>query len=248
VSQPVQVSISVSPSTASLQTSGQQQFTAYVSGTNNTAVTWSGSGGTVTTNGLYTAPSTTGTYAVTATSVADSTKSASATVNVSQPQSVVVSISPTMVAMPQKWQQQFAATVSGSGNTAISWAVTQGTGIITQSGLFTAPQAVETDVVTATSQADTTKSANATITVVAPHSVALSWSPSSSSGIASYKVYRGTVTGGPYSLLTSGLSSTTYTDSNVQSGSIFYYVTTAVDSSGQESGYSGEAKAVIPMP
>ncbi len=248
VTQPIQVSISVSPTTASLQTGGQQTFTAYVSGTNNTAVTWSGSGGTVTTGGLYTAPSATGTYTVTATSVADSTKSASATVNVSQPQSVGVSISPTTVAMPEKWQQQFAATVSGSSNTAISWAVTQGTGTITSSGLFTAPQAVETDVVTATSQADTTKSASATISVAAPHSVSLSWSPSSSSGISSYKLYRGTASGGPYSLLTSGLSSTTYTDSTVQSGSSYYYVTTAVNSSGQESGYSGEAKAVIPMP
>ncbi len=248
VSQPIQVSISVSPTTASLQTGGQQQFTAYVSGTNNTAVSWSGSGGTVTTGGLYTAPSTTGTYAVTATSVADSTKSASATVNVSQPQSIVVSISPTTVAMPQKWQQQFVATVSGSSNTAIRWAVTEGTGTITSSGLFTAPQAVETDLVTATSQADTTKSASATITVAAPHSVSLSWSPSSSSGISYYKLYRGNASGGPYSLLTSGLSSTTYTDSNVQSGSSYYYVTTAVNTSDQESGYSSEAKAVIPMP
>jgi fibronectin type 3 domain-containing protein len=61
-------------------------------------------------------------------------------------------------------------------------------------------------------------------------------------------LYRGNASGGPYSLLTSGLSSTTYTDSNVLSGSSYYYVTTAVDSSGLESGYSGEAKAVIPMP
>jgi fibronectin type 3 domain-containing protein len=84
--------------------------------------------------------------------------------------------------------------------------------------------------------------------VVAPHSVALSWSPSSSPGISSYNVYRGTVSGGPYSLLTTGVSSTLYTDSNVQSGSTYCYVTTAVDSSGAESGYSNETQAVIPMP
>ena len=248
VSQPIQVSISVSPTTASLQTGGQQQFTAYVSGTSNTTVTWSASGGTVTSGGLYAAPNAAGTYTVTAVSAADPTKSASATVTVSAPQPISVTISPTTVAMPQKWQQQFAATVSGSSNTAVSWAVTQGTGTITQSGLYTAPQAVATDIVVATSQADSTKSASASITVVAPHSVALSWSPSSSSGISSYKVYRGTVSGGPYSLLTSGVSSTSYTDSNVQSGSTYYYVTTAVDSSGAESGYSNETQAVIPMP
>ena len=245
VSQPV--SISVSPDTASLQTGGQQQFTAYVSGTSNTAVTWSASRGTVT-SGLYTAPSAAGTYTVTAVSAADPTKSASAAVSVSAPQAISVSISPTTAAMPQKWQQQFAATVSGSSNTAVTWAVTQGTGTITQSGLYTAPQAVETDIVVATSQADSTKSASASITVVAPHSVALSWSPSSSLGISSYNVYRGTVNGGPYSLLSNGVSSTSYTDSNVQSGSTYYYVTTAVDSSGAESGYSNEAQVVIPMP
>ena len=248
VTQPAQVSISVSPTTANVQTGGQQQFSAYVSGTSNTAVTWSASSGTVTTGGLYTAPSTAGTYTVTALSAADPTKSASATVSVSSPQAISVSISPTTVAIPQNGQQQFAVAVSGSSNTAVTWKVTQGTGTITQSGLFTAPRAVETDIVVATSQADSTKSASASITVVAPHSVALSWSPSSSTGISSYNVYRGTVGGGPYSLLTNGVSSTSYTDSNVQSGSTYYYVTTAVDSSGAESVYSNETQAVIPMP
>jgi hypothetical protein len=46
-------------------------------------VTWSARGGTISSTGLYTAPSTTGTYTVTATSVADSTKSGSATASVS---------------------------------------------------------------------------------------------------------------------------------------------------------------------
>jgi hypothetical protein len=248
VSQPTQISISMSPVTASLQSGGQQQFVAYVSGTSHTAVTWSASGGTVTTSGLYTAPSTAGNYTVIAVSAADSTKSASAGVSVSAPQTIAVSIAPKTVAIPEKWQQQFAATVSGSSNTGVTWAVTQGTGTITQSGVYTAPQSVETEVVTATSQADSTKSASATITVAAPHSVSLSWLASSSSSISYYNVYRGTVSGGPYSLLKNGVSSTSYTDSNVQSGSTYYYVTTAVDSTGTESGYSDEAQALIPMP
>jgi fibronectin type 3 domain-containing protein len=152
------------------------------------------------------------------------------------------------VSIPEKWQQQFAATVSGSSNTGVTWAITQGTGTITQSGIYTAPQAVETDVVTATSQADSTKSASATITVAAPHSVNLTWLPSSSSGISYYNVYRGTVSVGPYTLLRSGVTSTSYTDSNVQSGSTYYYVATAVDSNGMESAYSAQAQALIPMP
>ncbi len=248
VSQAAQVSILLSPSTASLSTGAQEQFTANVSGTSNTAVTWSASGGTVSTNGLYVAPSAAGTYAIKAVSVADSTKSASATVSVSAAQTVSVSVSPTAVAMPQKWQQQFAAIVSGSSNTAVLWSVKQGTGTISQSGLYTAPQVVETDVISATSQADSTKSASASVTVVAPHLVSLKWSPSTSTDVSYYKVYRGTISGGPYSVLSNGVTVTLYTDSSVQSGSTYYYVTTAVDTSGTESAYSGAAQAVIPMP
>jgi fibronectin type 3 domain-containing protein len=84
--------------------------------------------------------------------------------------------------------------------------------------------------------------------VVAPHSVALSWSPPSSSSISYYDVYRGTVSGGPYTLLAGDVSSTSYTYSSVQSGGTYYYVTTAVDSSGEQSAYSNIAQAVIPTP
>ena len=248
VSQPSQISISISPVMASVQSGGQQQFTAYLSNTSNTAVTWLTSGGTITTSGLFTAPSTAGTYTVTAVSVADGTKTASASVSVSAPQAIAVSISPATVAMPEKWTQHFSAAVSGSSNTAVTWAVIQGMGTITQSGVYTALQAVETDIVKATSQADSTKSATTTITVAAPHSVSLSWSPSTSSGISYYNVYRGTVSGGPYSLLKNNGNSTLYADSNVQSGATYYYVTTAVDSSGVESADSNEAQAVISMP
>ena len=79
------VSVAISPTSASLSTGATRQFTATVSGTSNTAVTWSvleGGGGTVSATGLYTAPATAGTYRVRATSVADPTKSASATVTV----------------------------------------------------------------------------------------------------------------------------------------------------------------------
>jgi len=248
VSQPIQVSISVSPTTASLASGGNQQFTAYVSGTSNTAVTWSATGGTITAGGLYVAPSAAGTYTVMAVSGADTTKSASAIVSVSAAQTVSVSISPASLSIAQNRQQQFVATVSGSSDTAVTWSVTKGTGTITQSGLYTAPQALETDIAVATSQADSTKSASATITVAAPHAVALSWSPSSSDDISYYKVYRGTVSGGPYNLLTNDVSSTSYTDPSVQSGSTFYYVTTAVDSTGEEGAYSNQAQAVIPVP
>jgi len=77
--------------------------------------------------------------------------------------------------------------------------------------------------------------------------VALSWTASTSPGIAGYNAYRSTVSGGPYTLLNSGLISTTsYSDQAVQSGYTYYYVTTAVNSQGMESSYSNEASATVP--
>jgi len=80
------------------------------------------------------------------------------------------------------------------------------------------------------------------------HSVALSWNPSSST-LSGYNVYRGSVSGGPYSKVNSSLDQmATYTDSSVQAGSTYYYVVTAVDASGNESAFSNQAQAVVPSP
>jgi HYDIN/CFA65/VesB family protein/centrosomal CEP192-like protein/Ig-like domain-containing protein len=78
------------------------------------------------------------------------------------------------------------------------------------------------------------------------HSVALNWNASTST-VSGYNVYRSTVSGSGYvkvnSTLVTGL---TYTDSNVQSATTYYYVATAVDSTGSESVFSNEASAAIP--
>lgn len=78
------ISVSVSPTTATVASGGTEQFSAQVTNTSNTAVTWSAASGTVSTTGLFTAPTVTATktVTVTATSVADNTKSASATATV----------------------------------------------------------------------------------------------------------------------------------------------------------------------
>jgi hypothetical protein len=73
--------ISVSPAIVNLQTGGSLQFTSSVSGPNS-GVAWSATGGTITGSGLYTAPASTGVFTVTASSLADSTESAWATVTV----------------------------------------------------------------------------------------------------------------------------------------------------------------------
>lgn len=90
---PSAVSVTVSPTTASLSPDATQQFNATVTGTSNTAVNWSvalqpgasGNPGTISPNGLYTAPATLlGDNAVvaTATAQADMTKSANASIGV----------------------------------------------------------------------------------------------------------------------------------------------------------------------
>jgi len=77
-------------------------------------------------------------------------------------------------------------------------------------------------------------------------SVSLSWNPSTSD-VAGYNVYRGTVSGGPYSKLNSSLDSgTRFIDTSVVAAHTYYYVTTAVNSSGQESAYSNQVTVVIP--
>jgi hypothetical protein len=81
------------------------------------------------------------------------------------------------------------------------------------------------------------------------HSVSLSWTASISSGVAGYNVYRSGTTGGPYTKINSSLdASTVYTDSNVVDGQTYYYVTTAVNSSNEESSYSNQTQAIIPPP
>lgn len=85
--------------------------------------------------------------------------------------------------------------------------------------------------------------------LVNPHSVALAWPASTSLNVAGYNVYRGTASGGPYTKLNSSpVATLSYADATVQAGSNYYYVTTTVDSSGNESGYSTEVHAVVPTP
>jgi hypothetical protein len=90
--------VTVSPSTAAIATGRTQQFTATVQGNSNTSVNWSVNGvaggnstvGTVTDQGLYTAPATPISVSVTATSQAYTNSTASATVTVTDQYSVLI--------------------------------------------------------------------------------------------------------------------------------------------------------------
>jgi fibronectin type 3 domain-containing protein len=78
------------------------------------------------------------------------------------------------------------------------------------------------------------------------HSVTLTWTASAST-VSGYNVYKSSVSGGPYAKVNSTLVvATTYVDSAVSSGQIYYYVVTSVDSTGVESAYSAEVSATVP--
>jgi hypothetical protein len=79
------------------------------------------------------------------------------------------------------------------------------------------------------------------------HSVSLSWTDGGS-GIVGYNVYRGSFSGGPYTKITSADPTAAYTDNSVLAGQTYYYVATALDGTGMESGYSNEAPAAVPSP
>ena len=80
------------------------------------------------------------------------------------------------------------------------------------------------------------------------HSVTLTWT-ASVSDVIGYRVYRSSVSGGPYSLLLpSPVSGTTFLDTSVQAGQSYFYVVTSVDTVGIDSAYSSEVSATVPAP
>jgi uncharacterized protein YjdB len=160
---PPVVAITINPTTASVGVGLTQQFTGIVTGATDTSVTYKAGSGSIDANGLYTAPASAGTDVVTATSNADPTKSATANVTITLPFTVAVTISPTTATVPNGTTQQFSATVTGATDTSVKWSAVSGT--MDQTGLYTAPAAPGTDVVTALSNADPTKNATASVTV-----------------------------------------------------------------------------------
>ncbi len=81
------------------------------------------------------------------------------------------------------------------------------------------------------------------------HSATLTWVASTSSNVAGYNVYRGTTSGGPYTLINATpTSALTYVDTTVAAGQTYYYVVESVGTNGSLSAASNEASAVIPSP
>jgi hypothetical protein len=173
----------------SVNLGSSSQYVATVSGSSNTGVTWTVNGvkggnatdGTISATGLYTAPITApqpSTVTITATSVANTSVAKSMVTTLTTPPPVPVTLilkGATSVNLGSS--SQYLATVSGSSNTGVTWAVngvkggnaTDGT--ISASGLYTAPTTApqpSTVTISATSVADTSVGKSLVTTLVAP--------------------------------------------------------------------------------
>jgi len=163
-------SVSVTPSPVALSASQTQQFMATTVPSGG-AVTWKiyPSRGSITAGGLYSAPSDAllgEVVTVTAVTASNTAVSGSATVNLTAP--VSLALSPSSVTLNGLQTQQFTATVSGAVNKSVSWILQPAIGALTVAGLFTAPagtSATQSITLTAVSSADSTKTAQANITV-----------------------------------------------------------------------------------
>jgi hypothetical protein len=188
------VSINMSPVSVSLNVGGTQQFTAMIAGSSNPAVGWTftcsggvANCGTLSANGLYTAPATitvSSTATVRAIANADNSKIAIATINLVP--IAISAVTPGTVSLNAGGTQTFSATASGSvtSNNAVTWGVScTGTcgSINSNTGAYTAPSPVPsatTVTVTATASADPSVSSTATITL---NAFTISVSPSGTS-------------------------------------------------------------------
>jgi hypothetical protein len=199
------------------------QYAATVTGNSDTAVVWSVNGvrggdtsaGIISTKGRYTAPKNqprSPKVTITATSMADPSVSQSLVVTLTSPpvppdgSSVTVTLSgATSVTLGAS--SQYAATVTGSTNTAVIWSVDgmnggdASVGTISTQGRYSAPANEPPSskvTITATSVADTSVSQNLVVTLNAPPpppKVALSLSGAAKVALGTSSQYVATVTG-----------------------------------------------------
>jgi len=178
------ITVILTASSASVLLGNPVTFTATVMNSSDTAVSWSVNGtaggnakvGTITTSGLYIAPvdlPESPSVQISATSHADSTKSASATITVQS--DITVTITPTVSSVELGAARTFVADVISSSHPdkSVMWSLTGAScssacGSVDSNGNFTAPQILPspaTVTLVARSNADPSKSAFATITV-----------------------------------------------------------------------------------
>ncbi len=181
---PPLITVTISPTSGSVLLGETLLFSASVTNSSNTGVTWSvntipgGSTqvGTISADGLYTAPAdlpSSGAIHVTATSQADTSKSATAGITVTS--DISISLSPNTAGVELGALQSFHATLTSSGkpDQIIHWSLS-GTacpgncGAVDTNGNYTAPPILPANVsvsLIATSTADPSKQASASLTI-----------------------------------------------------------------------------------
>jgi len=112
------IAVTLTPPSTTLDACQSAPFKAAVTGTANPGVVWSVkeglAGGTITAEGVYTAPPAPGTYHVVATSAADSTRAVEGSVNVGPEKVVSVEVTPATATVSAGGNVPFSATVTTS--------------------------------------------------------------------------------------------------------------------------------------
>jgi len=147
------VAVTATPSSINMAQTSTCSANVIGTSSNSNAVVWSATGGTITSGGVFT-PTSVGTGTCTATSTQDSTKSATASINISAaPTSgtvtgIAVTANPSSITTSQTATCLAAVSGTGAFSKNVTWSATGGT--ITSSGVFT-PTSVGTGTCTATS-------------------------------------------------------------------------------------------------
>jgi hypothetical protein len=193
--------VAITPGSASVLLGNTLAFAATVSDARDTSVSWSVNGvsggsassGTISAAGVYTAPANLPaptTAVVTAQSVADPSKQASATVTIVS--DIVVALTPGVAGVELGATQAFHAAVNSRGqpNTLVQWSLTGAAcpvacGTLDANGNYTAPAILPnaaTVTVTAQSAADPAKQTSATVTITSNFSLQIAAPASVASG------------------------------------------------------------------
>src|SRR5260370_33285899 len=175
------VALVVAPSSTTLTPSQSTQFSAFgrtqIGDSVAVAVTWSGTGGTISPSGMYTAASALGTYQVAAKQASGSLTGQASVAVVAVPVASVVVVSPTATLAVGQTVQLTAIPQDANGNPLTGRVVTRATSnaalaTVSASGLVTGV-AAGTATITATSEGKK-GSLTMTVTVVPVASVAVS--------------------------------------------------------------------------
>jgi hypothetical protein len=200
---PPPISVSISSQSNSVLLGNAQTFTATVANADNTAVIWSVNGvagggaatGTISTAGTYTASTDLPSPAavqVTATSVADTTKSATAQITITS--DVTIAIAPPSATVELGALQTFHASITSSGHpdTTVRWSLNGAAcptvcGSVDLAGNYTAPATLPSaanGTLTARSVADPSKQASAAIRITSKFTLQIAAPQSLSAGAA----------------------------------------------------------------